>query len=83
MLVLSRSAMTELFDIGCDMYDVLEILESGYDCSRSKRAGHIIEKCLDKKGKTFKVVIAGSFNFDHNCEVWVVTHFGITSKWRR
>ena len=79
-LILTRAAINELYRYGLDLFDVLDILEYGYDCSKQKRAKEIIEKCKDIKQKTIKVVIAKLFNFSLNCEVWVITHVGITSK---
>ena len=79
-LIITDAAMRELFKHGCDGLDILEILEEGYICSRSRRAGDIIEKCLDMKKRTKKVVLARSYNYALNEDVWVVTHFGITTK---
>ena len=52
------SASRELMDEGKDLYDVLKILEEGYDCSASKRGKNIIEKCWKKGNKEYKVVLA-------------------------
>ncbi|MBI2173215.1 MAG: hypothetical protein HYT73_03345 [Candidatus Aenigmarchaeota archaeon] len=52
------SATRELLKEGKDLYDVLHILEEGYDCSTSKRKENITEKCLKKGGKEYKVVLA-------------------------
>ena len=79
-ILITDAAMRELFKHGCDDLDILEILKEGYDCSRSKRAKNIIEKCIDIKKKTMKVVVAQSYNHALKEEVWVVTHFGITTK---
>jgi hypothetical protein len=79
-LILSRTAMNEMMQYGYDLYDILEILNSGYDCSKSKRSKNIIERCIDRKEKTVRAVVAESYNYAMDCEVWVVTHFGITSK---
>ena len=76
----TRAAMNELFKYGYDLFDVIEILENGYDCHKSPRSKDTIEKCFDKKGKTIRVVIAKSFNYSLNLEVWIITHFGITKK---
>ena len=40
----------------------------------------IIERCLDKGRKTIRVVVAKSFNFSLDSEVWAIIHVGITSK---
>ena len=54
------SASRELAEEGKDLYDVLKILEDGYDCSASKRAKNIIEKCWKKGSKEYKAVLAES-----------------------
>lgn len=42
------SASRELMNEGKDLYDVLKILEEGYDCSASKRDKNITERCWKK-----------------------------------
>lgn len=81
-LIPTRSAMTELYNESLDLYAVLDVLECGYDCPRGRRSKGIIERCLDKGRKTIRVVVAKSFNYSLDSEVWVITHVGITSKSR-
>ncbi len=81
-LIPSRSAMTEMYNEGFDLFDVLKILKQGYDCSRSKRAENVIEKCVDKRNKIMRTVVVKSYNYSMDCEVWLITHFGITTKKR-
>jgi len=52
------SASRELAKECKDLYDVLKILEEGYDCSASKRKTDIIERCLKRREKEYKVVLA-------------------------
>ena len=82
-LIPSRAAMTELYDNNIDLHDVLDVLENGYDCSKSQRSKEIIERCVDVKRKTIRIVVAKSFNYSLDSEVWVVTHVGITTKPKR
>lgn len=79
-MIPSRSAMTELYDNNLDLTDALSVLEQGYDCPKGKRSKEIIERCLDQKRKTIRVVIAKSFNYHLDSEVWVITHVGVTTK---
>ena len=37
-LIPTRAAMNELYDNNMDLYTVLNVLENGYDCSKSKRS---------------------------------------------
>lgn len=59
-LVPTQSAYYEMIDLRFDLYDVLDILERGYECERSKRAKGTVEKCLRMKGKTYKVAAVES-----------------------
>ena len=52
------SASRELVRESKDLYDVLEILEEGYDCSKSKRKKNIIERCTRKGNKEYRTVLA-------------------------
>jgi hypothetical protein len=79
-LIPTRAAMNELFDNNLDLYTVLDILENGYDCPKSKRAKGTIERCLDEKRKTIRIVVVRSFNYSFDMDVWAITHVGITSK---
>lgn len=45
-LVPTKSAYYEMIDLRFDLYDVLDVLERGYECKRSKRA-----KVPPKEGK--------------------------------
>lgn len=69
-LVPTRCAMTELYNENLDLNAVLDVLERGYDCPRSRRSKEIIERCLDRGRKTIRVVVAKSFNFSLDTEVW-------------
>jgi len=79
-LIPTRAAMNELYDNNLDLYTVLNVLENGYDCYKSKRAKGTIERCLDEKRITIRVVVVKSFNYSLNMDVWAITHVGITSK---
>ena len=76
------SASRELMKEGKDLYDVLEILEKGYENSASRRKQNIIEKSIKKGNKEYKAVIAETIvkypdNFSE--EVWRLIHFGKTA----
>lgn len=51
-LVPRISASREMTELHLDLLDVLDVLESGFDCSSggSRKAG-VLEKCLRKDGK--------------------------------
>ena len=63
--------------------DILDILEQGYDCAKSKRKKGTIERCLDRKKITMRVVIVRAYNYSLDSEAWVIIHVGITSKLKR
>ena len=55
-LIPTKDAQREMDEFGLDLWRAKEILEQGYDCSSSKRAENIIEKCLYRKNKEVRVV---------------------------
>lgn len=81
----SLSATRELMKYNKDLTDVVEILESGYDCSVSKRAKNIVERCLKKDNKEMKAVVAKvyvKYPDGYKEEVWRLVHFGIIGRKR-
>lgn len=78
-IAVSRSAMKELVETGKTLYDVLKILKEGYNAPR-KRSKDTIEKWLDKKNKTYNVVIAKDYDEILKEDVWVLIHFGKFTK---
>ena len=57
-LIPTKDAQREIDEIGLALWQVKDVLEQGYDCSGSKRARNIIEKCLYRKNKEIRVVVA-------------------------
>lgn len=66
----TKNAAEELWQFKKDLWDVLEILEIGYDCSRSKRKANILEKCIRKGDNVFKAVVVDLDNY------FLLIHFG-------
>ena len=61
------------------LYDVLKILENGYDCSPSKRKVNIIEKGLRRGNKEYRVVLAETevtYPDKSREKVFRIIHFG-------
>ncbi|MBI5332821.1 MAG: hypothetical protein HZB65_04565 [Candidatus Aenigmarchaeota archaeon] len=76
------AATRELFKYNKDLTDVLEILTNGYECGSSKRKQNIIEKCMIKNCKEFKVVVAKTqIRYPDGVveNVWRLIHFGKNS----
>ncbi len=73
-LVPTQAAYYELIDMKFDLYNVLDILERGTNCERSKRAKGTVEKCLRKKGKTYKTVVVRSTYLGD--PAWRIIHVG-------
>lgn len=74
-IFISDSAMRELVKHKQTIYDVVQILEEGYNSSRKRKQG-TIEKWLDKGDKTFNAVIIKDYHFTLKEECWVLIHFG-------
>ena len=71
--------MQELMQESKTIYDVVEILENGYDAPRKRKHG-TIEKWLDKGKKTYNVVIVKDYHEILKEDCWVLTHFGKFSR---
>ena len=52
----SRSACAELLREDLDLYDVLEVLEKGFEPQKRKK--DIVERCLVRGNKVIKAVVA-------------------------
>ena len=73
------SASRELVKEKKDIYDVLELLEEGYESSASKRKENIIERSLRRGNKEYKAVVAKTnvvYPDGFREEVWRLIHFG-------
>ncbi|MFQ5975637.1 MAG: hypothetical protein ACE5J5_04920, partial [Candidatus Hydrothermarchaeales archaeon] len=66
----TKRSMEELEEEGLDIDNVVEILEKGFDCSRSKRRISIEEKCVQKKSTIIKVVV------EYVGDYWKLIHVG-------
>jgi len=66
----TKNASEELWHLKKDIWDVLEILRDGYDCSRSKRKGNVLEKCIQKGNDVFKAVVVDVGGY------FLIIHFG-------
>lgn len=85
-LIPTKDAQREIDEIGLSLWQVKEVLEQGYDCSRSKRAKNIIERCLYRKNKEIRVVAAlvewKEKQMDAQgasvCSFWRIIHVGST-----
>ena len=62
--------LSELEEEGLDLDEVIKILETGFDCSASKRNKAILEKCVQKKNRIIKVVV------EEGEEYWGLRHVG-------
>ena len=74
-IAISQSAMQELMHEGKTIYDVVEILETGYDAPRKRKKG-TTEKWLDKSKKTYNAVIVKDYHEILKEDYWVLIHFG-------
>jgi exonuclease VII small subunit len=65
-----RGVLSELEEEGLDLDEVVKILETGFDCSASKRNRAILERCVQKKNRIIKVVV------EEGEEYWGLRHVG-------
>ena|SRR3990172_5537179 len=73
-----RTVMQELVELGMDLWDVVEILEGGFDCPRSRRRGGVYERCVKRGRKTVKVVVEAGEEIlpGERMPIWVLRHVG-------
>lgn len=79
----TEHASREITSLGLNHFEVLKILEEGFDCQRSKRKEYVREKCIIKRNKIIKVVAARKFNSFFNEDIWLIIHAGKFSLKRR
>lgn len=68
----SRSAHFEMLKENVDLYDILEVLEYGFEPHRRKK--DIVERCLTKGRKVIKAVVALNHRKDES--YWTLIHVG-------
>lgn len=66
----TKRTIEELEEEGLDLDDVVEILDEGFDCSRSAREENIEEKCIQRKKAIIKVVVENMGDY------WKLKHVG-------
>ncbi len=70
-----KPAAEELFRLNMTLTDVVEILETGFNCARSRRKAGILERCVFKGGKVRKVVVEKKMTAN-GFEYWEIRHAG-------
>ena len=75
-LIPTKDAQREMDELELDLWRIKEVLEQGYECSRSKRSQQIVEKCFYRKNKEIRVV-AALVKFKGG-EFWRIIHVGKT-----
>lgn len=81
-IAITDAAMRDLMKSGKTIYDVVKILEEGYDAPRKRKEG-TVERWFDKGSKTFNVVIARDYDDVMKEDCWVLIHFGKFSRRRK
>ena len=77
-IIPSKHAQEEMDNLGLSLDSVKLVLESGFDCSTSRRKTDIREKCLLHKDKILKVVVA-LVEWDSKA-FWRLVHVGKISR---
>ena len=57
-IIPSKHAQHELVKHGLDLWDVVHILNFGYNCSKSRRAPEIVEQCIEHNSLELRAVAA-------------------------
>ena len=74
-IAVSNAAMRELMKHEKTIFDVVQILETGFDAPRKRKEG-TIEKWLNKGNKTWNAVVVKDYHEILRDECWVLIHFG-------
>jgi hypothetical protein len=76
--VFRRAVMHELVELGMDLWDIVEILEKGFECGRGVRKKGIVERCIRKGRKIVKVVVEEGEELldEKRVDIWVLRHVG-------
>lgn len=77
-LIPSVSAQRELDELGMDLWFAKEVLEHGYDCAVSRRKPNVIEKCIYRKRREFRIV-AALVEWEDKA-FWRIIHVGKTGR---
>lgn len=72
---ITESASREAEELGLNLDDVANLLESSYDCAKGKRREGIEERCIRKEGKILKIVIEMRLS-KSGFEYWRIRHIG-------
>ena len=65
-----------------DLREVVQVLEEGFDCQKSRRKEWVMERCLASQERLLRIVVANSFDHFSRQDVWVLIPVSIT-KWPR
>ena len=57
-IIPSKHAQNELVKHDLDLWDIVHILNFGYDCSKGRRAPEIVERCIERGSMELRVVVA-------------------------
>ena len=71
----SRAAYYEMARHGLAPFEVIEVLENGFETGR--RSEGVVEKCLRRKKGLLKVVACESRDYSSGENVWVVAHIAV------
>jgi hypothetical protein len=55
-VIVTKEAMTEMDFLEIYMWDAIEILECGFNCSSGRRGKEVFERCMRKGKKVLKIV---------------------------
>jgi len=56
-IIVTKAARYELTWLGLRLWDVVNALETGFDCPASRRERGTLEKCIRWKGKILRIVL--------------------------
>ena len=77
--VTTEHSARELYALGLDEWEAVEVLTNGWDCSRSKRKKGKIERCLERGRKVIRAVaVSGVYSIEGQIEeAYYLVHISI------
>ena len=68
-------AKNHIWEFDLDVYEIIDMLRNSFDCpKRRKHRRTDIERCSNKKGKVFRIILFDDFCIDYDEDCWCVKH---------
>lgn len=73
-LCFTKHAIREMYVLSFTPDDMIEMLDLGINCPKSRRQKGILELCTNYQGDNYKIVVADDISHWRNDPCWTVIH---------